>query len=139
VTTNVKRRRIVWFLFSLPLAALVALLVYRHYAEGPAPLPPFASPPGNRTVRFPERFSLGVLDVRDWDSTDDNAWKPLGIAAGRVKIPAGKALRLRYVEGLPSKQIAQQLGKTDGAVRVMLTRSINRLQAILDPGNQTLG
>src|SRR5688572_22183366 len=34
------------------------------------------------------------------------------------------ALRLRYVENLPSKQIAEQLGKTDAAVRVMLTRSL---------------
>jgi RNA polymerase sigma-70 factor, ECF subfamily len=44
-----------------------------------------------------------------------------------------EALRLRYVEGLPSKQIAEQLGKSDGAIRVMLTRSLNRLQSILCP------
>ena len=44
-----------------------------------------------------------------------------------------EALRLRYVDGLPSKQIAEQLGKTDGAVRVMLTRALNRLQSILGP------
>jgi RNA polymerase sigma-70 factor (ECF subfamily) len=44
-----------------------------------------------------------------------------------------EALRLRYVEGLPSKQIADQLGKSDGAIRVMLTRSLNRLQTILCP------
>ena len=44
-----------------------------------------------------------------------------------------EALRLRYVEGLPSKQIAQQLGKTDGAVRVMLTRSLAKLQTMLGP------
>jgi RNA polymerase sigma-70 factor (subfamily 1) len=45
-----------------------------------------------------------------------------------------EALRLRYVEGLPSKEIAERLGKTDGAVRVMLTRSLGRLQQILGPG-----
>lgn len=44
-----------------------------------------------------------------------------------------EVLRLRYVEGMPSKQIAEQLGKTDGAIRVMLTRSLNRLQSILNP------
>ncbi len=44
-----------------------------------------------------------------------------------------EALRLRYVEGLPSKQIAERLKKSDGAVRVMLTRAINRLQSILAP------
>ena len=41
------------------------------------------------------------------------------------------ALKLRYVDGLPSKEIAGQLGKTDGAVRVLLTRSLSKLQKIL--------
>ncbi len=45
------------------------------------------------------------------------------------------ALRLRYIEGLPSKEIAARLGKSDGAVRVMLTRSLDRLQKVLGPEN----
>ncbi len=44
---------------------------------------------------------------------------------------ARNALRMRYVEGLPSKEIAEKLGKTDGATRVLLTRSLARLQEIL--------
>ena len=44
-----------------------------------------------------------------------------------------EALRLRYVEGLPSKDIAERLGKSDGSVRVMLTRALGRLQQILGP------
>lgn len=44
---------------------------------------------------------------------------------------AREALRMRYVEGLPSKEIAQRLGRTDGAVRVLLTRSLQKLQEIL--------
>jgi RNA polymerase sigma-70 factor (subfamily 1) len=44
-----------------------------------------------------------------------------------------EALRLRYVENLPSKEIAARLGKTDGAIRVMLTRSLGQLQQLLDP------
>jgi RNA polymerase sigma-70 factor (ECF subfamily) len=44
-----------------------------------------------------------------------------------------EALRLRYVEGLPTKEIAQRLGKSDGAIRVMLTRSLDRMQRILGP------
>jgi RNA polymerase sigma-70 factor (ECF subfamily) len=44
---------------------------------------------------------------------------------------AREALRMRYVEGLPSKEIAQKLGRTDGAVRVLLTRSLQKLQDIL--------
>ncbi|MCC7087392.1 MAG: sigma-70 family RNA polymerase sigma factor [Pirellulales bacterium] len=43
-----------------------------------------------------------------------------------------EALKLRYLEGLPSKQIAEKLNKTDGAIRVMLTRSLAKLQQILE-------
>jgi len=40
-------------------------------------------------------------------------------------------LELRYVQGLPTAEIAQQLGKTDGAVRVALSRIVTRLQTLL--------
>ncbi len=43
------------------------------------------------------------------------------------------ALRMRYVENKPTREIAAQLGKTDGAVRVMLSRSLKKLQEILGP------
>jgi RNA polymerase sigma-70 factor, ECF subfamily len=42
-----------------------------------------------------------------------------------------QALRLRYVDGLPSKEIATRLQRTDGATRVLLTRSLARLQELL--------
>lgn len=42
-----------------------------------------------------------------------------------------EALRLRYVLGLPSKEIAERLGKSDGAVRVMLTRALDRFQKLI--------
>jgi RNA polymerase sigma-70 factor (ECF subfamily) len=42
------------------------------------------------------------------------------------------ALRLRYIDNLPSKQIASQMGKSDAAVRVMLTRSLKRLHELLE-------
>lgn len=44
-----------------------------------------------------------------------------------------EVLRLRYVEGLPTKEIAERVGKTDGAVRILLTRSLARLQELLGP------
>ena len=49
------------------------------------------------------------------------------------KLPndAREALRLRYVAGLPSKEIATMLGKTDGAIRVLLSRSLTKLQTLL--------
>ena len=54
-------------------------------------------------------------------------------ALGKLTSEQREALRLRYVEGLPSKEIAAKLGKTDGAIRVMLTRSLGQLQKLLDP------
>jgi RNA polymerase sigma-70 factor (ECF subfamily) len=42
-------------------------------------------------------------------------------------------LRWRYVDGLPTKEIAAKVGKSDGAVRVLLTRTLHKLQAILGP------
>lgn len=44
------------------------------------------------------------------------------------------ALRMRYVENLPSKDIAERLNKSDGAIRVMLTRSLRQLEELLDEG-----
>lgn len=45
-----------------------------------------------------------------------------------------EALRLRYAEGLPSKEVAKRLGKTDVAVRVLLARLVRKLQELLEPG-----
>lgn len=42
-----------------------------------------------------------------------------------------RALTLRYVQNLSSKEIAKQLGKSDGAVRVMLTRATKKLEQIM--------
>ena len=55
------------------------------------------------------------------------------LASALLELPEDQreAIRLRYVENLPSKQIAERLGKSDAAVRVMLTRSIKKLQSIL--------
>jgi RNA polymerase sigma-70 factor (ECF subfamily) len=44
---------------------------------------------------------------------------------------AREAIRLRYVENLPTKEIADRLGKTDGAVRVLLTRTLKKLEQSL--------
>jgi RNA polymerase sigma-70 factor (ECF subfamily) len=42
-------------------------------------------------------------------------------------------LRLRYGEGLATRDIAIRLNKTDGAVRVLLTRIVQRLRDLLAP------
>ncbi|MFP6694339.1 MAG: sigma-70 family RNA polymerase sigma factor [Pirellulales bacterium] len=43
------------------------------------------------------------------------------------------ALRMRYVENRPTKEIARAIGKSDAAVRVMLTRTLHKLQELLGP------
>ena len=42
-----------------------------------------------------------------------------------------QALTMRYMQNLGSKEIAQQLGKSDGAIRVMLTRATKKLEQIM--------
>lgn len=42
-----------------------------------------------------------------------------------------EALQLRYIEGLSTKEVADRLGKSDGAVRVLLTRTVADLQGRL--------
>jgi RNA polymerase sigma-70 factor, ECF subfamily len=44
-----------------------------------------------------------------------------------------EAIKLRYLEGLGSREIAERLGMTNGAVRVMLSRSLGKLQEKLGP------
>ncbi len=41
------------------------------------------------------------------------------------------AVRLKYIENKPSKEIAEVLGKSDAAVRVMLTRTMKQLHEIM--------
>ncbi len=45
-----------------------------------------------------------------------------------------EVLRLRYGEGLATKDVASRLGKTEVATRVLLSRLIHRLQELLGPG-----
>ncbi|MCA9187824.1 MAG: sigma-70 family RNA polymerase sigma factor [Pirellulaceae bacterium] len=42
-----------------------------------------------------------------------------------------EVIRMRYVEGLPTKEIADRIGKSDGSVRVMLTRCLKKLEEAL--------
>jgi RNA polymerase sigma-70 factor (ECF subfamily) len=42
-----------------------------------------------------------------------------------------QVLTLRFIEGLPSKEIAQRIAKSDGATRVMISRALRRLQHAL--------
>src|SRR5262249_9790753 len=76
-------------------------------------------------LRVPSLPTAGEASSRDQ--------RQLRLHAALATLPAEarEALRLRYVDGLPTREIAQQLGKTDGAVRVLLTRSVQKLQQLL--------
>lgn len=49
-------------------------------------------------------------------------------AINRVPMAEREALTLRFVHGLPSKDIAQRLGMSDAATRKRLSRAVERLR-----------
>jgi len=53
-------------------------------------------------------------------------------ALSRLSTDQQEAIRLKYIENKPSKEIAEVLGKSDAAVRVMLTRTMKQLHELLD-------
>ena len=57
----------------------------------------------------------------------------LNAAIAQLAPEAREVLRMRYVEAMPTKAIAEAVGKTDGAVRVLLTRTLHKLQELLGP------
>jgi len=52
-------------------------------------------------------------------------------AIGSLSEDQQTAIRLKYIENKPSKEIAEVLGKSDAAVRVMLTRTMKQLHELL--------
>ena len=55
----------------------------------------------------------------------------LQAAIAELKEDQREAVRLKYIENKPSKEIAEALGKSDAAVRVMLTRTMKQLHELL--------
>ena len=43
-----------------------------------------------------------------------------------------QVLHMRYGEGRPTREIAESIGKTDGATRVLLTRALKKLKNLVD-------
>lgn len=53
-------------------------------------------------------------------------------AVAKLSEDQQQAIRMRYAEGLPTKEIAEKLGKTDVAIRVLLSRSMKELEKQLE-------
>jgi RNA polymerase sigma-70 factor, ECF subfamily len=65
----------------------------------------------------------------------DDRHQRLAAALATLSEEQREAIRLRYVDQMPSKEIAQRLSKNDGAIRVLLTRALKTLQtALMDAG-----
>lgn len=53
------------------------------------------------------------------------------IAIQQLPAKQQQILRLRYTDGLTTREIAERLGSSDAAIRVQLSRSVARLQELL--------
>ncbi len=63
--------------------------------------------------------------------SQDNRIGRMQSAIAQLSEEQQTAIRLRYVNGYPTKQIAEELGKSDVAVRVLLSRSMRELESLL--------
>ena len=80
------------------------------------------------SITTPSRaFSRNEREIRMWDALAEFAETDR------------EALRLRYVDGLPTKEIAVKLEKTDGAIRVLLSRAVDKLQQKLGDVKRSRG
>lgn len=68
-------------------------------------------------------------------SRDDKEFRLQAVLASLPE-DGRQALHLRYVDGLATKDIAERMGKSDGAIRVLLTRSLQKLQSLLATGEE---
>jgi RNA polymerase sigma-70 factor (subfamily 1) len=82
----------------------------------------------------PGLINLLVASMTSASQAFSRDQKQIRLLTALEKLPDDhrEALRLRYLEGIPSKEIAERMGKSDGSVRVMLTRSLAKLQQILE-------
>ena len=60
--------------------------------------------------------------------------KQLRLLVALQQLPAKvqEILRLRYTDGLTTREIADRVGSSDAAIRVQLSRAVARLQELLD-------
>jgi RNA polymerase sigma-70 factor, ECF subfamily len=89
---------------------------------------------GGDDTSKPGLINLLVASMTSASQAFSRNQKEIRLLSALEKLPEDcrEALRLRYLENLPSKDIAERMGKSDGAIRVMLTRSLAKLQTILE-------
>lgn len=60
-------------------------------------------------------------------------------ALAQVKPDYQEALRLRYIEGLPIADVAARLGRTEGAVNMLLSRALKAVEELMTDGGAAPG
>ncbi len=92
-------------------------------------------------ARSPDGGKIGLVNMLVKSMTTPSAAFSRNVREGRLhaaiaelKEDQREAIRLKYIENMPSKQIAEALGKSDAAVRVMLTRIMKQLHELLADG-----
>jgi len=81
---------------------------------------------------FLDLLAASLTSASSVAARDERAAR-LNDAIAQLPKESQEVLRWRYVDGLPTKEIAAKIGKSDGAVRVLLTRTLHKLQSILGP------
>jgi len=84
----------------------------------------------------PDALSLEQLLAASMTSpsammSQDNRISRMQMAIRELSDEQQKAIRMRFVDGLATKQIAESLGKSDVSVRVLLSRSMRDLEKLL--------
>ena len=94
--------------------------------------------------RLARRRTGAPLEELDEAGHIDREWAPdevalrretyaeLRDAVGRLPVLQQQIVRMRFAQGLRCKEIAQQLNKGEGAVRMLLSRSLNSLRYVYD-------
>ncbi len=109
---------------------------HRHFAAGKRAVS--RERPGNVPVGEGSQDFLALLTVSLTTPSQavvrNERQRRLQQAVASLPEEHREALRLRYAEGLPTKEVARRLNKTDVATRVLLSRLVQRLQELLGPG-----
>lgn len=92
---------------------------------------PLAAGAGTDQAGFIQLLVASITSPSKAFSRDQREFR-LQHAIEQLPQESRSALQMRYVEALPTKEIAERLGKSDGAIRVLLTRSLKKLQTLMD-------
>ena len=83
-----------------------------------------------------EEVSETVYADQEWTPDETalrgEAYSELRDAVGNLPALQQTIIRMRFAQGLRCKEIAQQLHKGEGAVRMLLSRSLNSLRHVYD-------